>query len=52
MKSAQIKERELIIKLFNEGKKQQFIARILGISQQKVSFWVKRYKKTGCLENQ
>jgi len=52
MKSGQIKERELIIKLYNEGKKQQIIADILGTSQQKVSFWVKRYKKTGNLENQ
>ena len=51
MKSAQIKERELIIKLHNEGKKQQIIANILGTSQQKVSFWVKRFKKTRILEN-
>lgn len=52
MKSAQIKERELIIKLHNEGKKQQFIANILGTNQPKVSFWIRRYKKTGLLENQ
>ncbi len=51
MKSAQIKERELIIKLHNEGIKQQIIANILGTSQQKVSFWIKRFKKTGLLEN-
>ncbi len=52
MKSAQIKERELIIKLYNEGKKQQDIADILGTNQPKVCFWIKRYKKTGCFENQ
>lgn len=51
MKSAQIKERELIIKLHNEGKKQQIIANILGTSQQKVSFWIKRFTRTGILEN-
>ena len=51
MKSAQIKERELMIKLFHEGKKQHVIANILGTSQQKVSFWIRRYKKTGNLEN-
>jgi len=52
MKSAQIKERELIIKLHNDGKKQQVIADILGTNQPKVSFWIRRYKKTGFLENQ
>lgn len=51
MKSAHMKERELIIKLHNEGKKQQDIADILGTSQQKVSFWIKRYVKTGSLKN-
>ena len=51
MKSAQIKERELIIKLHKEGKKQQVIASILGFSQQKVSFWIRRYNLTGKLTN-
>jgi len=51
MKSAQIKERELIIKLYNEGKKQQDIANILGCSQPKVSFWIRRYSRTGNLKN-
>ncbi|MFH1064250.1 MAG: winged helix-turn-helix domain-containing protein [Candidatus Woesearchaeota archaeon] len=51
MKSAQIKERELIVKLYDEGKKQHVIADILGTSQQKVSFWVRRYKKTRSFEN-
>ena len=52
MKSAQIKERELMVKLYEEGKKQEIIADILGTSQQRVSFWVKRYNRTGSFENQ
>lgn len=52
MKSVQIKERELIIKLYYDGRKQCDIADILGCSQPKVCFWVKRYLKTGSLENQ
>ena len=51
MKSAQIKERELILKLHSEGKKQENIASILGCSQPKVSFWIRRYKNTGKLNN-
>ena len=51
MKSAQIKERELIIKLYNEGRKQEQIASILGFSQSKVSFWILRYIKDGSLAN-
>lgn len=51
MKSAYIKERELMIKLYDEGKKQHIIADILGTSQQKVSFWIRRYKKNMSLEN-
>lgn len=51
MKSAEIKERELIIKLWSEGKKQEQIADILGCSQPKVSYWIRRYKAGGKLEN-
>jgi transposase len=51
MKSARIKERELIIKLHKEKRSTYEIAEILGISQTKASFWVRRYKKTGSLEN-
>lgn len=51
MKSAQMKERELILKLYNEGKKQEVIAAILGCSQSKVSFWILRYKHEGSLNN-
>ena len=51
MKSAELKERELIIKLWSEGKKQELIASILGCSQPKVSFWIRRYKDLGVLEN-
>ena len=51
MKSATIKERELIIKLHKEKRSTYEISSILGISQTKASFWVRRYKKTGSLEN-
>jgi transposase len=51
MKSARIKERELIIKLHKEKRSTYEISSILGISQTKASFWVRRYKKTGNLEN-
>lgn len=51
MKSADMKERELIIKLHNEGKKQEQIASILGCSQSKVSFWIVRFKGGNSLEN-
>lgn len=51
MKSARQKERELIIKLYNEKKSTYQIADILGISQTKASFWIRRYIKTGSLEN-
>lgn len=50
-KSAKIKERELIIKLSNEGKTCREIASILDISKSKVSFWVLRYKETGNLKD-
>ncbi|MEA3379015.1 MAG: helix-turn-helix domain-containing protein [Nanoarchaeota archaeon] len=46
-----MKERELIIKLHKDGKKQDQIARILGCSQSKVSFWIIRFNKTGSLKN-
>jgi len=51
MKSARIKERELIIKLHNEKRSTYEISSILGISQTKASFWIRRYIKTGSLEN-
>lgn len=51
MKSAQMKERELIIKLYQEGRQQEKIASILGCSQSKVSFWIVRFKRNGTLEN-
>ena len=49
MKSARIKERELIIKLHNDGKNQEFIASILGCSQSKVSYWIVRFNRTQSL---
>lgn len=51
MKSAVLKERELIIKLNQEGRSSYEVASILGISQTKASFWIRRYKKTHSLEN-
>ena len=51
MKSAKQKERELIIKLHKEKNSTYQIARILGISQTKASFWVRRHNKTGSLED-
>lgn len=51
MKSAQIKERELMLKLYFEGRTQQNIADILGTSQQRVCFWINRFKKSGNLKN-
>lgn len=50
-KSAKIKERELIIKLSDEGKTCREIASILDISKSLVSFWVIRYKETGDLND-
>ena len=50
-KSAKIKERELIIKLSNEGKTCREIASLLGICKSKVSFWALRYNETECLED-
>lgn len=51
MKSANQKERELIIKLSNERKSCRDIASLLAISKSKVSFWINRFKKTGKLED-
>lgn len=51
MKSARLKERELIVKLHQEKRSTYEIADILGISQTKASFWVRRYAKTSSLDN-
>ncbi len=51
MNSAKIKERELIIKLRKEGKTCMEVAKILGTSKSKVSFWTLRYNETGCLKD-
>ena len=51
MKSARQKERELIVELYNKRKSTYQIADILGISQTNASFWIRRYIKTGSLEN-
>lgn len=51
MESARQKERELIINLHDKGDSTYQIADILGVSQTKASFWVRRHNKTGSLEN-
>ncbi|MFT4297997.1 MAG: helix-turn-helix domain-containing protein [Candidatus Woesearchaeota archaeon] len=45
MKSAKEKERELIIKLYNEKKTCREIASLLGTSKSKVSYWICNSKK-------
>lgn len=50
-KSAKIKERELIIKLSNDGKTCREIATLLGISKSKASYWIVRYNKTNDLKD-
>jgi len=51
MNPAKRKERELIIKLRNEGKTCVEVGKILGISKSTVSYWDLRYNETGCLED-
>ena len=51
MNSAKEKERELIIKLFNEKKTCRDIASILGTSKSKVSYWICRSKKRSKLSD-
>jgi transposase len=51
MKSAKLKERELIIKLSNDGKTCREIASLLGISKSKASYWILRDKKTNDLKD-
>ena len=50
-KSAKLKERELIIKLSNDGKTCREIASLLGISKSKASYWIVRYNKTNDLKD-
>jgi transposase len=51
MKTAKLKEREFIISMHNKSKSSYEIADILDISQTKASFWIRRYKKTGSLND-
>ena len=51
MVSGKEKERELIIRLYNEKKTCRDIASILGTSKSKVSYWICRHKKTGRLSD-
>ena len=45
-----VKEREIILKLNDEGKKQGYIAGVIGCSQVTVSKWISRYKSGRTLE--
>jgi len=45
-----VKERKIILKLNEEGKKQEYIAGIIGCSQATVSKWVSKYKSGRTLE--
>jgi len=40
-----LNQKELIIKLWGQGKKQQEIASLIGCSQPSVNLWINRYKK-------
>lgn len=51
MKTGKQKERELIIKLHNEGRPTREIASILDISKSKAAFWVTRHKRTGSIND-
>jgi len=51
MKNAKIAIRKTIIKLHKKGKSQLQIAYLLDIPQTTISFWIRRYKKTGSFEN-
>lgn len=42
MKSARQKEREIIIELYNQKKSTYQIADVLGISQKKSAFWIRK----------
>ncbi len=46
-----ISERKIIMRLHAQGKTQQTIANIVGCSQQMVSRWIYRFKKTNSLES-
>jgi len=46
-----ITQRKMIVRLHAEGKTQQFIAGIIGCSQQMVSRWLKRYREGKTLAN-
>lgn len=45
-----LEQRKIILRLRNEGKKQQYIANIIGCSQASVSKWISRNKARRTLE--
>ena len=50
-KPVELRNRELMLKLHADGKTQEHIASLLGCSQQKVSFWLKRFESSNSLSN-
>jgi len=51
MNKEKLQLRKSIIKLHNKGKKQPEISYLLDVPQTTVSFWIRRYKKTGELKD-
>lgn len=51
MNKEKLQLRKTIIKLYKKGKSQPQISYLLDVPQTTVSFWIRRYKKTGSLEN-
>lgn len=51
MKKDKLLMRKTIIKLHQKGKSQPQISFLLDIPQTTISFWIRRYKKTGSLDN-
>jgi len=51
MKKEKLQLRKTIIKLHKKGKKQTEISYLLDISQGVISYWIRRYKKTGNLKD-
>ena len=51
MDKSKLEQRKNIIKLMEKGKKRSEISYLLDVPLRTVSFWIKRYKETGSLED-
>jgi len=51
MKQEKVEQRKSIIRLHKKGKKQPEISYLLDIPQTVVSYWIRRYKQTGNVED-